>query len=150
GRRVHRLAVSHAFHSPLMEPMLEEFAVIAAAVEAREPQIGLVSNVTGELVGADGVLGSAFGSAQYWVDHVRRPVRFADSVRHLETLGATHFIEVGPGSGLTGSIEQSLAPAEAVVVSMLGKDRPEVASVLTGAGQVFTTGLPVDWAAVFA
>ena len=146
GRRVHQLAVSHAFHSPLMEPMLEEFAVIAAAVEAREPQIGLVSNVTGELAGADGV----FGSTQYWVNHVRRPVRFADSVRHLETLGATHFIEVGPGSGLTSSIEQSLAPAEAVVVSMLGKDRPEVASVLTGAGQLFTTGLPVDWPAVFA
>ena len=146
GRRVHRLAVSHAFHSPLMEPMLEEFARVAARVEAREPQIGLVSNVTGELAGADG----DFGSAQYWVDHVRRPVRFADSVRRLQPLGATHFIEVGPGSGLTGSIEQSLAPAEAVVVSMLGKDRPEVASVLGAAGQLFTTGVPVDWPAVFA
>ena len=112
GRRVHRLAVSHAFHSPLMEPMLEEFARVAARVEAREPRIGLVSNVTGELAGAD----SDFGSAQYWVEHVRRPVRFADSVRHLQMAGATHFIEVGPGSGLTGSIEQSLAPAEAVVV----------------------------------
>ncbi len=146
GRRVHRLAVSHAFHSPLMEPMLEEFARVAARVEAREPQIGLVSNVTGELAGADG----DFGSAQYWVDHVRRPVRFADSVRRLQPLGATHFIEAGPGSGLTGSIEQSLAPAEAVVVSMLGKDRPEVASVLGAAGQLFTTGVPVDWPAVFA
>ncbi|KAL80800.1 polyketide synthase Pks15, partial [Mycobacterium tuberculosis MD17749] len=122
GRRVHQLAVSHAFHSPLMEPMLEEFARVAARVQAREPQLGLVSNVTGELAGPD------FGSAQYWVDHVRRPVRFADSARHLQTLGATHFIEAGPGSGLTGSIEQSLAPAEAMVVSMLGKDRPELAS----------------------
>ncbi len=146
GRRVHRLAVSHAFHSPLMEPMLEDFARAAARIEARAPQIGLVSNVTGELAGADG----DFGSAQYWVQHVRRPVRFADSVRHLQTLGATHFIEAGPGSGLTGSIEQSLAPAEAVVVSMLGKDRPEVASVLGGSAQLFTTGMPVDWPAVFA
>ncbi|WP_233369213.1 type I polyketide synthase, partial [Mycobacterium tuberculosis] len=82
GRRVHQLAVSHAFHSPLMEPMLEEFARVAARVQAREPQLGLVSNVTGELAGPD------FGSAQYWVDHVRRPVRFADSARHLQTLGA--------------------------------------------------------------
>ncbi|AGL28386.1 polyketide synthase PKS1 [Mycobacterium tuberculosis CAS/NITR204] len=129
GRRVHQLAVSHAFHSPLMEPMLEEFARVAARVQAREPQLGLVSNVTGELAGPD------FGSAQYWVDHVRRPVRFADSARHLQTLGATHFIEAGPGSGLTGSIEQSLAPAEAMVVSMLGKDRPELASALGAAGQ---------------
>lgn len=118
GRRVHQLAVSHAFHSPLMEPMLEEFARVAARVQAREPQLGLVSNVTGELAGPD------FGSAQYWVDHVRRPVRFADSARHLQTLGATHFIEAGPGSGLTGSIEQSLAPAEAMVVSMLAKTGP--------------------------
>jgi 4-hydroxyphenylalkanoate synthase len=146
GRRVHRLAVSHAFHSPLMEPMLEEFADVASRAEARAPQIGLVSNVTGELVGAEG----DFGSAKYWEEHIRRPVRFADSVRHLQTLGATHFIEAGPGSGLTGSIEQSLAPAEAVVVSMLGKDRPEVASALGAAGQLFTTGLPVDWPAVFA
>jgi polyketide synthase 1/15 len=146
GRRVHRLAVSHAFHSPLMEPMLEEFARVAARVEAREPRIGLVSNVTGELAGADG----DFGSEQYWVEHVRRPVRFADSVRHLQMAGATNFIEVGPGSGLTGSIEQSLAPAEAVVVSTLGKDRSEVASVLGASGQLFTTGVPVDWPAVFA
>lgn len=144
GRRVHQLAVSHAFHSPLMEPMLEEFARVAARVQAREPQLGLVSNVTGELAGPD------FGSAQYWVDHVRRPVRFADSARHLQTLGATHFIEAGPGSGLTGSIEQSLAPADAMVVSMLGKDRPELASALGAAGQVFTTGVPVQWSAVFA
>lgn len=100
--------------------------------------------MTGELAGPD------FGSAQYWVDHVRRPVRFADSARHLQTLGATHFIEAGPGSGLTGSIEQSLAPAEAMVVSMLGKDRPELASALGAAGQVFTTGVPVQWSAVFA
>ena len=146
GRRVHRLAVSHAFHSPLMEPMLEEFARVAARVQAREPRIGLVSNVTGELAGAD----SDFGSAQYWVEHVRRPVRFADSVRHLQMAGATHFIEVGPGSGLTGSIEQSLAPAEAVVVPTLGKNRPEVAAVLGASGQLFTTGVPVDWPAVFA
>src|SRR6185437_9404195 len=62
GRRVHRLAVSHAFHSPLMEPMLQEFAAIASRIETREPQIGLVSNVTGELVGA----ADDFGSARYW------------------------------------------------------------------------------------
>ncbi len=145
GRRVHRLAVSHAFHSPLMEPMLEEFARVASRVHPREPRIGLVSNVTGELADAE----SGFGSAQYWVEHVRRPVRFADSVRHLQTTGATHFIEVGPGSGLTSSIEQSLAPAEALVVPTLRKSRPEVASVLTAFGQLFATGVPVDWSAIF-
>jgi len=146
GRRVQPLAVSHGFHSPLMEPMLMEFARIAARVKAREPQIALVSNVTAEPAGAHG----DFGSAQYWVKHIRQPVRFADSVRNLQTRGATHFIEVGPGSGLTASIEQSLSPAEAVVVSLLGKDRPEVASLMGAAGQLFTTGMRVDWPAVYA
>jgi polyketide synthase 1/15 len=146
GRRVHRLAVSHAFHSPLMEPMLEEFERVAARVEARKPQIALVSNVTAELAGSD----SDFGSAQYWMKHIRRPVRFADSVRHLEAHGATHFIEAGPASGLTGSIEQSLSSAEAVVVSVLGKDRPELPSLMGAAGQLFTSGVRVDWPTVFA
>ena len=82
--------------------------------------------------------------------HIRRPVRFADSARHLQTRGATHFIEVGPGSGLTAAIEQSLSPTEAVVVSVLAKDRPEVASLMGAAGQLFTTGMRVDWPAVFA
>ena len=131
GRRVHPLAVSHAFHSPLMEPMLEEFARIAARVEVRKPQIGVVSNVTAELARS----GSDFGSAKYWVDHIRRPVRFADSARHLQTRGATRFIEVGPGSGLTAAIEQSLSPTEIEVVSVLAKGRPEVASLVTAAGQ---------------
>lgn len=146
GRRVHRLAVSHAFHSPLMEPMLAEFGRVAAQIEPRQPQIAVVSNVTAELAGPD----CDFGSAQYWVNHIRRPVRFADSVRHLQTRGATHFIEAGPGSGLTASIEQSLASAESVVVSALGKDRPEVASLMGAAGHLFTTGVRVDWPAVFA
>ncbi|MBV8181910.1 MAG: AMP-binding protein, partial [Mycobacterium sp.] len=146
GRRVRPLAVSHAFHSPLMEPMLEEFARVAAQVEVRKPQIGVVSNVTAELAGPD----TDFGSAQYWVKHIRRPVRFADSARHLQTYGATHFIEVGPGSGLTASIEQSLSPTEAVVVSVLAKGRPEVASLMGAAGHLFTTGVQVDWPAVFA
>ncbi len=146
GRRVHRLAVSHAFHSPLMDPMLEEFARIAARVEAREPQIAVASNVTAELAGHD----SDFGSAQYWAKHIRQPVRFADSVRHLEAHGATHFVEAGPGSGLTASIQQSLSSAEAVVVSTLAKDRPEAASLIGAAGHLFTTGVWVDWPAVFA
>jgi polyketide synthase 1/15 len=146
GRRVHRLAVSHAFHSPLMEPMLEEFGRVAARIEPREPQIAVVSNVTAEFAGHD----CDFGSAQYWVNHIRRPVRFADSVRHLQTHGATHFLEAGPGSGLTASIEESLSSAEAVVVSVLGKDRPEVASLMGAAGHLCTTGMPVDWPAVFA
>jgi 4-hydroxyphenylalkanoate synthase len=146
GHRVHPLTVSHAFHSPLMEPMLAEFARIAARVEPRPPQIPLISNVTAQSVDAEG----DFGSARYWVEHIRRPVRFADSIRTLQTSGATHFIEVGPGSGLTAAVEQSLSPAEPVTVSLLGKGRPELAALLRGVARLFTTGIPVAWPAVFA
>ncbi|WP_117389400.1 acyltransferase domain-containing protein, partial [Mycobacterium marinum] len=144
GRRVHRLAVSHAFHSPLMEPMLAGFALAAGDITAHPPRIALVSNLTGELAGPD------YGSAQYWVEHVRRPVRFADSVRNLEALGASHFIEVGPGGGLSSAIAQSLRSPEAVTVPVLGKDRPEANSLISAVGQLFCTGVGVDWSAVFA
>ncbi|MGH3970168.1 MAG: SDR family NAD(P)-dependent oxidoreductase, partial [Mycobacterium sp.] len=144
GHRVRRLAVSHAFHSPLMEPMLDEFAGVCAGISVGEPRIPLVGNVTGELAGA------GYGSAQYWVDHVRRPVRFADSVGWLEANGATRFIEVGPASGLTASIEQSLSLGEAVSVSALPSGQLEPAGVLSAAAQLFTTGVGVDWSSVFA
>uniref|UniRef100_A0A8H2PHT5 KR domain-containing protein n=1 Tax=Mycolicibacterium mucogenicum DSM 44124 TaxID=1226753 RepID=A0A8H2PHT5_MYCMU len=145
GHRVHPLAVSHAFHSPLMEPMLDEFARIAARVEPRRPQIPLISNVTAQSVGADG----DFGSARYWVEHIRKPVHFADGIRNLQPHGATHFIEVGPGSGLTAAVEQSVSPAEPVTVSLLGKGRPETTALLHGAARLFTTGMPIAWPALF-
>ena len=146
GRRVRPLSVSHAFHSPLMEPMLEEFRGIAARVEVRKPKIGVISNVTAELAGSN----SDFGSARYWVDHIRRPVRFADSARRLQARGATHFIEAGPASGLAVSIEQSLPSPGAVVVPALTQGRPEVDALVGAVGHVFTTGARVDWPAVFA
>src|SRR5205085_3979790 len=64
GRRTHRLAVSHAFHSRLMEPMIEPFAEVVAAVSPGEPRIALISNVTGQLAVA------GYGSPEYWVEHV--------------------------------------------------------------------------------
>jgi acyl transferase domain-containing protein/NADPH:quinone reductase-like Zn-dependent oxidoreductase/NADP-dependent 3-hydroxy acid dehydrogenase YdfG/acyl carrier protein len=141
GRRVHRLAVSHAFHSSLMEPMLEEFMQLVAGVSASPPRIGLISNLTGQLAGPD------YGSPQYWVEHVRQPVRFADGVRAAESLGARVFVEVGPGRGLTAAIEQSLATEQATSVVTLAKDRPEAESALAALGHLFTIGVGVNWPA---
>ncbi|HTQ19992.1 type I polyketide synthase [Mycobacterium sp.] len=142
GRRVHRLAVSHAFHSPLMEPMVEKFGQVVAGVSAAEPRIKLISNVTGELSGP------GYGSPQYWVEHVRRPVRFVDGVRAAESLGAGLFVEVGPGAGLTASVEQSLTVEQAISVVTMAKDRPELDSLLTAVGQLFSVGTVVDWRAI--
>jgi acyl transferase domain-containing protein len=144
GRRVHRLAVSHAFHSSLMEPMVEKFGRVAAEVSAAEPRIKLVANVSGRLAGA------GYGSPEYWVQHVRQPVRFADGVQVAESLGAEVFVEVGPGAGLPAAIEQSLTAEQPVLVATMAKDRPEIESVLIALGRSFTTGLAVDWQAILA
>ncbi|MHA7652043.1 type I polyketide synthase [Mycobacterium sp. ML4] len=135
GRRVHRLAVSHAFHSSLMEPMLDAFLACLADLNVSEPRIRLISNATGELAG------EGYGSAQYWVDHVRNPVRFADGVQTAAGLGGGVFIEVGPGAGLTADQDVS------VVTLMDGRD--EADALLTALGTLFSTGVEVDWPATF-
>ncbi|KKI71402.1 polyketide synthase [Mycobacterium tuberculosis] len=144
GRRVHRLAVSHAFHSALMEPMIAEFTAVAAELSVGLPTIPVISNVTGQLVADD------FASADYWARHIRAVVRFGDSVRSAHCAGASRFIEVGPGGGLTSLIEASLADAQVVSVPTLRKDRPEPVSVMTAAAQGFVSGMGLDWASVFS
>ncbi|MDT5277476.1 MAG: mycoketide-CoA synthase, partial [Mycobacterium sp.] len=141
GRRVHKLAVSHAFHSPLMEPMIGEFKAAARELAVNPLKIPVISNVTGQLAGDD------FASADYWTQHIRAAVRFADSVRYANSAGATRFLEVGPGGGLTSSIEESLAEADVVSVPMLRKNRPEPNSLMTGVAQAFVAGVGVDWRA---
>ena len=84
--------------------------------------------MTGQLAGP------GYGSADYWVEHVRRPVRFVDGVRLAESLGAGVFVEVGPGAALTAAVEQSLATEPAASVVTMAKDRPEVDSLLGAPG----------------
>ncbi|GAC1405423.1 MAG: hypothetical protein NVSMB60_24720 [Mycobacterium sp.] len=140
GHRTHRLPVSHAFHSSLMEPMLDDFSYVARELTVGRPVFPIVSNLTGEACGAD------FGSAGYWVRHIREAVRFADGVRYLGSEGVTRFIEVGPASGLTASVEQTLP--DVVSVPTLAKDRPESRALLTGLADAFASGVDVGWRAV--
>ncbi|OBK31697.1 polyketide synthase [Mycobacterium asiaticum] len=135
GRRVHRLAVSHAFHSASMEPMLADFADALSGLNFFEPRIRLLSNVTGQLAGA------GYGSAHYWVEHARKTVRFADSVQTVRNLGAATFVEVGPGAGLVADQESSIAT--------LAENRPEPDALLAAAGRLFIEGTSIDWAATF-
>ncbi|WP_425461783.1 type I polyketide synthase [Mycobacterium helveticum] len=144
GRRVRRLAVSHAFHSALMEPMIGDFGAVVAGVTPAEPRISLISNVTGRLAGP------GYGSPEYWVEHVRRPVRFVDGVRLAESLGVGVFVEVGPGRGLSAAIAQTLTNEHATAVATMPKGRPEIDSLFDAAGRLFATGVTVDWAGVFA
>ncbi|MEV8634245.1 SDR family NAD(P)-dependent oxidoreductase [Streptosporangium sp. NPDC051023] len=131
--RWRRLPVGHAFHSPLVEPMLEEFHRVLQRVEFRPPRLALVSNVTGAIADPERVC-----TAEYWVEHVRAAVRFADGV---EALGAPVLCEIGPDgvlSGLTGAIATQRA------------DRPQAETLLGAVGELFVRGAGVDWPSVFA
>ena len=143
GRRVHQLAVSHAFHSPLMDPMLDEFGTVAAGLTVGKPSIPIVSNLTGQLASDD------FATTAYWKRHVRDAVRFADSVRFVQSAGATRFLEVGPSSGLMASVEELLADAPVTTMSALRKDRPEPLALTNAVAQGFVAGMDVNWRNAF-
>ncbi|WP_229880215.1 acyltransferase domain-containing protein, partial [Streptomyces echinoruber] len=126
GRRTTRLRVSHAFHSPLMEPMLDDFREVAASVTYAPPAIPVVSNVTGRLA-EEGEL----ASPEYWVRHVREAVRFADGVAWLADQGVTRFVELGPDGTLTALAQTALPEAADVLLTpTLRKDRDEPAALL--------------------
>ncbi|WP_449455867.1 SDR family NAD(P)-dependent oxidoreductase [Streptomyces dangxiongensis] len=139
GRRVKRLTVSHAFHSALMEPMLADFTAALSGLTWHEPTLPVVSNVTGRLAEPGRLTDPA-----YWVDHVRRPVRFADGIA---ASGGSVFLELGPGGALTGAIAQS-AGDDAVSVPALRDDRGEAQTLLLSVAELFVRGTNVNWAAV--
>ncbi|HVR07471.1 MAG TPA: SDR family NAD(P)-dependent oxidoreductase, partial [Thermoanaerobaculia bacterium] len=146
GVRTKRLTVSHAFHSALMDPMLEEFRGVAESVLYRPARIEVVSNVSG------GMAGSELSSAAYWVKHVREGVRFSDGVGTLHAAGVTEYVEVGPQPTLLGLVAESLpagAP-EPVLVASLRPERSERAAALAALGSHYAHGGRVDWAGVFA
>ncbi|MEU8517896.1 SDR family NAD(P)-dependent oxidoreductase, partial [Kitasatospora sp. NPDC048722] len=142
-RKTTRLKVSHAFHSPLMDPMLEDFREVLNGLTYRAPSIPLVSNLTG-------ALGGDVATPDYWVRHVREAVRFADGIRALDAAGATDYLELGPGGVLTALAAQNLDEgAEGVAAPALRADRPEEGVLLTALARLHVVGVPVEWARVF-
>ncbi|MFE9859171.1 type I polyketide synthase [Streptomyces sp. NPDC005780] len=157
GCETTRLRVSHAFHSARMEPMLDAFAVVAQEITYSRPVLPLVSAVADRPATDEELC-----SPGYWVDHVRRPVRFTDTVRNLRERGATHYVELGPDGVLSGitrdilSDMQAAAPATdaagpaPLVVPTLRGPRPEAEALLTAVAALHAHGASVDWHAVFA
>ncbi|MER6548140.1 SDR family NAD(P)-dependent oxidoreductase [Streptomyces sp. NPDC001250] len=146
GRRTSRLRVSHAFHSPLMEPMLDEFRAVVAGLEFAEPGVPFVSTLTGRLVG-EGEL----ADPEYWVRHVREAVRFADAVRVLADKGVTTFVELGPDAVLTAMGRQAGQGGEdSEFIPTLRRGHEEAAAVVQAVAHAHCRGTGVDWAAFFA
>ncbi|MFE3260621.1 SDR family NAD(P)-dependent oxidoreductase [Nocardia sp. NPDC059091] len=139
GRKTTRLRVSHAFHSLLMEPMLAQFAAEIADLRVSPPRIPVVSNLTGQLAG-DG-----YAHPDYWVEHVRRPVRFAEGVAALSASGVARFLEVGPAAALAPMVAQSVDPVRARVMSTARREVGEVAAALSGVAELYVAGGAMRW-----
>ncbi|MFI9503680.1 type I polyketide synthase [Nocardia sp. NPDC052566] len=141
GRRTRRLAVSHAFHSARMEPVLDEFRRVAASISYATPQVTVISDLTGAPVAAEQLC-----RASYWVEHVRGTVRFRDGVDAAVAAGATTFVEVGPGGVLAAMLAECLpAQPAGAVLTVLPKGRTESRSVTAALAGLYVRGVPVVW-----
>ncbi|MER6711272.1 SDR family NAD(P)-dependent oxidoreductase [Streptomyces sp. NPDC000877] len=148
GRRAVPLRVSHAFHSPLVEPMLDAFRRVAEQLDFRPPRIPVVSTVTGRPAQAADLC-----SPEYWARHARLPVRFADAVHRLAADGVSAFLELGPGPVLTAAVADCLPGAAAngsvlAVATRGGAYEPE--TLLSAVARLHVAGAAVDRKAVYA
>ncbi|QHY99573.1 Erythronolide synthase, modules 3 and 4 [Streptomyces sp. S4.7] len=144
GHSTKRLRVSHAFHSPLLEPMLYELTEIVSGLTFRPAAIPVVSNLTGKVLSTEEA-----ASPRYWADHVRHTVRFADSIAHLAQQDVRFYLELGPDGTLTGLTYDCLtsgaapSPDAAVLAAALRPGEPEAMTFTTALARLHASGAPI-------
>ncbi len=138
--RVRDLNASRAFHSPLMDPMLDEFERAVSAIRLSPPEIRLVSNVTGDLAGS-----LDLARPGYWRRHVRETVRFDAGMRALAAQGVKIFLEVGPRPTLVTLGQQVVADDGVRWLASLGGDPDDLRSVCEALAGLYAAGAGVDW-----
>ncbi|QLE45892.1 SDR family NAD(P)-dependent oxidoreductase (plasmid) [Nostoc sp. C052] len=139
GIETRKLNVSHAFHSPLMSPMLAEFARVAAEVNYSPPSINLISNLTGILVTEE------IQTPDYWVNHISQPVRFAQSMNTLHQQGYKVFVEIGAKPILLGIGRECLPAGVGVWLPSLRSGRSDWQQILASLAELYLQGIKVDW-----
>lgn len=144
GTECTELRISRSFHSPLVEPILGDFARALGEVELRQPGLRLLSNVTGREVGAE------VADTGYWIRHMREPVRFSDAVATLLEMGVDTFLEVGPSPVLLGMGQHCVPEGFGHWLPSLRKDRGDWAQLQESLGRLWTLGVAVDWTAFHA
>ncbi|MEQ9237392.1 MAG: thioester reductase domain-containing protein [Coleofasciculus sp. E2-BRE-01] len=136
-----RLTVSHAFHSPLMEPMLTAFERVAKLISYSCPKIKLISNVTGELATTE------VTNPEYWCRHVRQTVRFAAGMETLYQQGYEVFLEIGARPTLLGMGRYCLPEGVGVFLPSLYPGREDWQQLLQSLAALYVRGVAVDWSA---
>lgn len=139
GVKTKKLQVSHAFHSPLIEPMLVDFERVASDVTYSLPQIGFISNITGEMTTAE------IATPEYWCRHVRQPVRFAAGMKTLFQQGYEVFLEIGPKPTLLGMGRNCLPSGVGKWFPSLRPGQADWQQLLQSLGALYVLGVPVDW-----
>jgi acyl transferase domain-containing protein/glutamate-1-semialdehyde aminotransferase len=138
-----RLVTSHAFHSAMMDPILDAFARVVDAVPRSAPAHAWISSLTGDWITSEQAQDS-----NYWVAQLRRPVLFAKGVARLLEASSRVTLEVGPGQQLTGLAKQAVAGRPAGVATLAPGDDPS--SLLLAAGRLWAAGVSLDWSALHA
>ncbi|MFL6139503.1 MAG: SDR family NAD(P)-dependent oxidoreductase [Frankiaceae bacterium] len=134
------LVVSHAFHSPLMTEVFDEFREAIAGVQYHEPSLTIVSNVTGKVARP-----SEISNPDYWVRHIGEPVNFEAGMRTVDRRGKHAFVEVGPSAALTGLAKQCVEADEHRWVSSLHKKDTDGMVLLDAVAQLYVAGIPLSW-----
>jgi acyl transferase domain-containing protein/acyl carrier protein/predicted O-methyltransferase YrrM len=140
GIKTKPLSVSHAFHSPLIEPMLPAFSHLVGEVTLSSPQINLISNLTGELATAE------ITTSAYWCRHVTHPVKFAASMATLYEQGCDVFVEIGPKPALLGMGRQCLPEDVGIWLPCLRQGQDDWQQLLQSLGELYVRGATIDWA----
>jgi 8-amino-7-oxononanoate synthase len=140
GIKTKPLQVSHAFHSSLMEPMLAEFAQVASEVAYARPRLSLISNLTGDLIGAE------IATPEYWCLHVRQPVKFAASMETLARQDYRVFLEIGPKPILLGMGRTCLGEGDYLWLPSLRSGQGDWQQMLQSLGALYLQNAEVDWA----
>lgn len=137
-----KLTVSHAFHSPLMEPILDEFEETANTVEYHQPNIPIVSNVTGEIIDDFAKL-----NAKYWRNHIRKPVLFEPGIKKLAEIGCKIYLEVGPNPTLIGMAKRFMIDPKYIWIGSLKKKMNDWESLLSSISEVYSNGIKFNFRA---
>ena len=139
GIKSKQLQVSHGFHSPLMEPMLAEFEAVASQISYNKPQIPVISNLTGRRAE------ESITTARYWVNHVRQPVKFAQSMETLHQEGYKVFVEIGPQPILLGMGRQCWSEDVGIWLPSLREGQSDWSQILQSLAELYVQGVKVDW-----